>query len=425
MIEDFLEPAGLTLDRFTTEFTGSWMFAWARALATAGVRTEIGLVSREVKEETRAVHVPSDTPLIFWPANRAYRALDRRMAYPYGSTTQQIFGRDERRPDLRLAMEAAREVGPYLATPAWRVAAAARRARWRAIICQEYESPRFDVCVALGRLLRVPVFASFQGGVHAHGRLERAVRPRALRAAAGLLVGSEKERERLRTVYGSEGVSVVPVVNPVDMDVWRPRDQRVARAELGIPADAVVVAWHGRIAIHHKGLDILLEAWRGLRDSASAAADARLLLVGGGSDTRHLEEMIGDAAAAGIVRVDRHLHDPAELSALLAAADLYVLPSRHEGFPVALVEALACGLPAVATDVAGVRDCIGAGAETAGRVVARKDAAALTAALGELSGDAELRRGLGARARPRVEARFSLQAVGAQLRDLLLAAPGP
>jgi glycosyltransferase involved in cell wall biosynthesis len=84
-----------------------------------------------------------------------------------------------------------------------------------------------------------------------------------------------------------------------------------------------------------------------------------------------------------------------------------------EGFPVAVVEAMACGLPVVATDISGVRDALGD--EPTGLVVPREDVQALAAAIGRLLDDELLRRLLGERARQRAESEFSLQTVGSRL----------
>lgn len=420
VIEDFLEPSGLTIERFCEEFTGSWMFTWARALATAGVRTEIACVSREVRGEIRATHRPSGTPVVFLPTTRAYRVIDRRMTYPYGSSVRQIFAqREEPRGGKRLAMEVLREVGPYLATPPLRLVRAARRGRWQAILCQEYEYPRFEVSVLIGRLLGLPVVASFQGGVHRHGRLERLLRPRAVALADALAIGPASEVERVRALYALPSDKVARVVNPVDLGVWRPRDRAAARAELGIPAAARVVVWHGRAAIHHKGLDVLLEAWG--RVVQMVPGGPRLVLIGGGADSERLEAMVSERGLDGtVVRVDRHVHDAVQLSGYLSAADVAVLASRHEGFPVAAIEAMACGLPVVATDVDGAREIVGAGGDVAGAIVPVEDAAALAEALAQLLADDQLARELGRRARRRAEERFSLEVVGEQLRGLLV-----
>ena len=420
VVEDFLGPAGLTLEQFRDEFTGSWMFGWARALATAGVTTEIVVVSRAARATIHTTHGPTGAPLTILPAARAYRTVERRMTYPYGRSARQVFGwRREPSAPRRLLAEVVRELAPYGATPPLRLAAAARRGRWQALLCQEYEYPRFDVCALLGRALRLPVVAVFQGGRHQLGRLERVTRPVGLALAAGLIVGSESEAARVRARYGVAERRIARIPNPVDTALWRPRDRAAARAALNLAAGDRVVAWHGRVSIRHKGLDVLLDAWRELA-AAGAADDLRLLLVGGGEDAAQLDRLVAEQSLPGVVRVDRHLHDPQVLSGHLAAADVYAFPSRHEGFAVAPLEAMACGLALVAADIDGVRELLPAGEESGGILVPSEQPAALAAQLARLLDDAVLRRALGERARARARSTFSQEIVGAQLRDLLL-----
>jgi starch synthase len=96
------------------------------------------------------------------------------------------------------------------------------------------------------------------------------------------------------------------------------------------------------------------------------------------------------------------------------------LPSRHEGFPVAVLEAMACALPVVAADISGVRDLLQASPDReAGAIVRSGDAGALADALGRLIDDENLSRELGSSARSVAE-NFSLEDVGTQLADVLL-----
>ena len=420
VIEDFLEPTGMTLALLRRVHRELGLRLGARA-RVGRIRAEIVCVSRDRRTELRVIHRPTGAPIVILPTTLAYRWIDRRMAYPYGTSLRQSFAQQtEPRGRRRLLMEVARQAGPYLATPPVRLARASRRSRWQAILCQEYEYPRFDVSVLLGRALGVPVFGVFQGGVHQYGGLERALRPRAIARSAGLIIGPERELERAEAAYGLPADRIARIVNPVDLEVWRPGDGASARAELDLPADALVLAWHGRIAIHHKGLDVLLAAWREI--AATHPGELRLLMIGGGSDSEEVDRLIGRMGLEGVVRVDRHIHDPELLSRYLSAADAYALASRYEGFPVALVEAMACGLPVVATDVAGAADIVGVGDEAAGVVVPAGDPDALAAALGALLDDDAERKRLAQHARSRAEARFSLAAVGAQLRELIAAA---
>ena len=408
VFHDFLDRLGVSLDAFCSEFTGSWMFGYAAALRQVGVRTLVIVPTTSVDEPRRAVHRPTGAALLFLPTPGMFpwlraRSLGARL--------------DGRRDIGSLARAAATHVAPYVGTPPIGLARALRRERCVALLCQEYESPRFDVCVALGRALRIPVYATFQGGDYQMSRLERPLRPLALRGCNGIVVGARSEIERVGRRYRLPDGKIARIANPVDLSVWAPGDRLSSRHDLGLSADASVVAWHGQVQVWRKGLDVLLEAFRRV-EATRPGRELRLLLVGSGEDAPELRRRIGKAGPPSVVFVDEWVQDRARLARMLGAADVYAFPSRHEGLPVAPVEAMACGLPVVGADASGVADAVG---ET-GIVVPRNDAPALAAALGGLLDDAERRRELGNATRRRVEERFGLDAVGAQLRDLLIPA---
>src|SRR6185503_3444261 len=96
---------------------------------------------------------------------------------------------------------AARELMPYLSTPLVALARELRRERCDALLVQDYEHARFDVCLLLGRLTGRKVYATFQGGDVSHRRIERALRRLAVRSADGLFVAAGNETTRLRENY--------------------------------------------------------------------------------------------------------------------------------------------------------------------------------------------------------------------------------
>jgi starch synthase len=166
--------------------------------------------------------------------------------------------------------------------------------------------------------------------------------------------------------------------------------------------------------MRRKGLDVLLDAWELVRKERQ---DLLLLLVGTGRNTGELRRRADQDPS--IRWIDRFVLDREELWRYLSAADVYTLPSRHEGFAVAPIEAMACGLPVVATDASGVPDLLGSGDEGGGVIVPREAPAALASALLRLLGDPRWAHELGARARRRAEQRFSLEVVGGSLRDFM------
>jgi glycosyltransferase involved in cell wall biosynthesis len=145
-----------------------------------------------------------------------------------------------------------------------------------------------------------------------------------------------------------------------------------------------------------------------------------LLLVGSGRDDENLHRRIAASGLDNIVWINQYLHDRQLLWRYLSASDVYTLPSRHEGFAVAAIEAMACGLPIVACKVSGVMDLFEDGERSGGVVVPPEDPLALAAGLGRVLEDEERRRKLGADARMRAEQTYSLEVIGRRLWNFMV-----
>jgi starch synthase len=417
-IEDFLEPNSLTLEMFCKEFRGSWMFGYVDALRTAGVETVVLCVSRGVRRVTRLVHEPTGARVVALPLPRANRTLRRMMRDPYGRSTRQAFGKYRGLLAWPL-LAPLKELGPYGATPLRALVEELHTVGADAVICQEYEFPRFDVLALSKRTHGIPVFGVFQGGDYRRWRFESLLRARAIRASDGLVIGTQAELGRVQKRYHLPKHKVASIPNPVDVGVWKPGDRMRPRSVLGLPADCRVALWHGRVELPKKGLDVLLEAWRAISRDPDAR-DLRLVLIGDGPDASTIKQMIDRLDLRNVLFMNHILNDPIELASYVRAADVYVFPSRHEGLAVAPVEAMACGLPVVATDCGGMPDILGVDDEAAGMIVRRNDLGALGEALRDLLYDDARRKQLGIQARRRALQVFSLEAVGKQLRTFLL-----
>jgi glycosyltransferase involved in cell wall biosynthesis len=185
--------------------------------------------------------------------------------------------------------------------------------------------------------------------------------------------------------------------------------RRDTRARLGIPQDALVIGFVGRV-VRQKGVVELATAWKELRET-----DARFhLLLVGRVDT---EDAIPRDVLAELLR-DRRVRltgvDP-NTPPLYAAMDVVALPTYREGFPNVALEAAAMALPIVATEVPGCVDAVEDGAT--GTLVPARDAGALGSALRRYVGDASLRSRHGAAARARVLAAFRREAIWEAIRD--------
>jgi glycosyltransferase involved in cell wall biosynthesis len=201
------------------------------------------------------------------------------------------------------------------------------------------------------------------------------------------------------------------IANAVDTDVFRPDDdlRAEARRALDLGADDLMVLSVGRMT-PQKGQHTLLHAL-----ASPELSSVRLLLVGRGSRQDYLQAL---AAELGLSDRVRFLGTRGDVPQLMRAADLFALPSLHEGFGLVLVEALASGTPVVASRVGPVPDIVLEG-ET-GILVEANDAAGLTKAIVCLLRDRRRRLRMGERGRLDALARFSLPRMVRDLEALYL-----
>mgnify|MGYP001368688308 CR=1 FL=1 len=160
--------------------------------------------------------------------------------------------------------------------------------------------------------------------------------------------------------------------------------QRVGQARVGCLSIARQV--------RQKGLDVLIEAWARL---PSISAGLMLTLVGDGPERGSLEAQAERCGVRSRIRFTGHCQD---VSTELESAAIFVLPSRKEGMPNALLEAMAAGLAVIVTDASpGPLEVVDQGVN--GLVVSSDDSSALAEALDRLAADPALRKRLGAAAR--------------------------
>ena len=229
-------------------------------------------------------------------------------------------------------------------------------------------------------------------------RLER----RLHRHATAVVANSYAAARELVAEERAPPDQVLVIHNGVALDKFdAPIDPSQMRAQLGIPADALIIVIVANLIPYKGHLDLLAALARIKRDLVD---DWRLLVVGR-----------DDGAGPSIHRaaVDRGLIDNlmllgvrTDVPALLGAADIAVLASQEEGFPNAILEYMAAGLPIVATDVGGTSEAIGG--DDVGWLVPPGDAAAMAQALLNLATDAPLRRRMSAAGYARVHAQFSI-----------------
>ncbi len=249
------------------------------------------------------------------------------------------------------------------ATPAelhsWRLPPRAyRRERGRVqALCRRLEPHvlhthgyRADVVGALAVGSSTPLVSTAHGFTEggAKNRFYEWLQRRVYRRFDTIVAVSRSVEERLtRGGVPTERVRVVP-------NAWigpEAIERAKARRELGLPTEGFVVGWVGRLS-REKGLDLLVDALRDLADLPLEVA-----IVGDGPERSALEKRVATAAIP-VGRV-RWLGVVPDAGRLFRAFDLFALSSRTEGTPIVLFEAMAAGVPIVATRVGGVPDVVG------------------------------------------------------------------
>jgi L-malate glycosyltransferase len=218
-----------------------------------------------------------------------------------------------------------------------------------------------------------------------------------------ILAVSNEVADTLRTI-GYRRSAVVAIHNGLDVRKARVRrDSRLIRRDLGIRDDALLIGTIGRLAPVKAHTDLLWAAQRILRQRP----EARFLFVGDGP-LRH--QLMATAVRLGVDRACLFTGARQDTFDVLAAMDVFVLPSLHEGVPMALLEAMILGKAVVATAVGGVPEVVQD--RVNGLLVPPRDERALAQACLELATDQRLARSLGPAARRTVAERFSHEVNG-------------
>jgi D-inositol-3-phosphate glycosyltransferase len=219
---------------------------------------------------------------------------------------------------------------------------------------------------------------------------------RVARLADRIVAATPLEAAELAWYCGAAAERVRTIPCGVDVDLFSPGSAAAARARLGLRAQWVLL-FVGRPA-PIKGLEVLLQALARLRGNGLARADLRLLIVGGDRDEERDEgrtrlRALADGLGVGDWVEFRGPEPQPALPDYYRAADLCLVPSHHESFGMAALEAMACGATVVASRVGGLATTIHDG--VTGVLVPPRDETALARAIASLLADDARRRTLG------------------------------
>jgi teichuronic acid biosynthesis glycosyltransferase TuaC len=223
------------------------------------------------------------------------------------------------------------------------------------LIDAHYVYPDGLAAVMIGALLKKPVVLSARGSdinLFPKYRLIRPLVKLALRRADAVIAVAQALKDVMVDLgCPPEKIRVIP--NGIDPVKFRPQPRASARQKLELPGQSPIILSIGRL-ISGKGFHVLIEAIARLR---AKRPDLLLLVVGDGPDRSRLAAQIRSLGLQQNVRLIGALpHE--ELATWYSAADVFCLASQREGCPNVVLEALACGCPAITTDVGGTSEIV-------------------------------------------------------------------
>ena len=180
-----------------------------------------------------------------------------------------------------------------------------------------------------------------------------------VRASDRLIANTAAEARQLVELYDADADCVVTVAPGVDLEHFRPGEAGSSRALVGVPPDAVLLLFVGRLQ-PLKAPDVLLRAAARLLEQRPDLRDRLVVAVLGGpsgSSPDWLPALAAELGLADVVRFEAP-SGPERLRAWYRAADVVAVPSHNESFGLVALEAQACGTPVVATDVGGLRTTV-------------------------------------------------------------------
>lgn len=269
--------------------------------------------------------------------------------------------------------------------------------------------------VLIGRLIRKRIIVKFgnSGPYGDIGTSQRTWRGRLrlmlIRRWADVCIALDAAMEAELLAAGFERARVRRMVNGVDAEAFRPASQRTAAKQRLGWADHIVALYVGRLTAQ-KALPDLLCAFHQAR---ATCPSLRLVLVGDGPEREALQDQARTLGLDGQVTFAGVQHT---IGDYLAAADIFVLPSASEGISNALLEAMAAGLPCLATAVGGTPEVLAEGA--CGVLVPPHQPDQLGLALSRLASQPGERQRLGEAARKRIETRYAFTIVSEQYLTL-------
>jgi glycosyltransferase involved in cell wall biosynthesis len=247
------------------------------------------------------------------------------------------------------------------------------------------------VCLAIG--VDVNVTANTSNMMYRHF-------VRTAQALDGMLACGHAVADRLYAITEKHPLCVYGVI---DLQKFSPISKKTAlRKEIGLPADKLIALYAGYL-IRRKGIYELVEAFSKIRRKG---LDVMLVMCGSGPEESALKVFIREKKVEDIIRMVGEV-EPEQMSKWMQVSDLFVLATHTEGMPNVVMEAMACGVPVIATAVGGlpaaIGDCEGA------ILVPPKNVESIVEAIIKVVSDSKLRKRMQKAARKKAEQEFGVE----------------
>lgn len=274
--------------------------------------------------------------------------------------------------------------------------------------------PDGDAAVRFSRLLGIPATCWATGSdVNVYPNTNPRVHRRFVevcKGLAGTMAAGQAVADKIDEVSGKK---TLPVFGAVDLEQFCPvEDRTLPRAQLRLPPNKLIVLYVGTFK-RMKGVHELIQAFSSIRKQVP---DIILRFCGAGVEHDRMVEHIQREKLEDVIEISGGV-EPKNMHQWMQAADCLVLPSHSEGMPNVVMEAMACGLPVVSTEVGGLPSAVG---DCEGAILVKpKDVALLEEALVRVCSDQELRLKMGTAARAKAVETFGIRKNTRRVLDFL------
>jgi glycosyltransferase involved in cell wall biosynthesis len=382
VFEDFyFRHMGITKQEYIDTYEDEWSFLYIKMLKQHNVDTTIYQFSEETKSVECHTHKPTGCEIKFIPTSMLYKVLPKNFLASYSSSIscdiiEQI---KEDRPDT--------------------------------VFIQDYETGRYDVLAMVSKILQFGLVSQFHGAYPI--KILKNIKMCTLRMADKLIAITKDEYRRLLVDYKLPSKKVAYLANPVDSHFFRPMEKDKAKDSIGLDKNKRYILFVGRLTNERKGLTYLIDAFCALSEKIS---NIELIIVGRGPDEIFLKNYARKRGAKNLNFVG-WVSEREKLPYFYCASEFFVLPSIQEALPLVVLEAMACGLPVIGTDVGGIKDIIVNG--QTGYLIPPNNSYAISEKMYQLLKNKELINRMSKKSRERILNHFSVDVIGDQLYSLL------